>query len=64
MTSPPVTVTAAAAAVEAARLMDTHDVKRRTEAAVAVRMAGRVNGVVDVVDELSRKRDDSKWEGM
>ncbi|MEV4471897.1 CBS domain-containing protein [Nonomuraea sp. NPDC049504] len=130
MTSPAVTITPAAAAVEAARLMDERDVKRlavvdydgrlvgivsrrdlvklflrgdeaiaaevrddvldrslwvntdgvrvdvrqgvvtlsgwmerRTEAAIAVRMAGRVNGVVDVVDKLTWKADDSKWEG-
>nr|SBO97126.1 Inosine-5'-monophosphate dehydrogenase [Nonomuraea gerenzanensis] len=129
MTSPAVTITAAAAAVEAARLMDERDVKRlavvdydgrlvgivsrrdlvklflrpdeeiaaeirddvldrslwvdtdgvrvevrqgivtltgwmerRTEAAIAVRMAGRVNGVVDVIDKLTWKNDDSRWE--
>ncbi|MEO3867644.1 CBS domain-containing protein [Nonomuraea sp. B12E4] len=38
--------------------------ERRTEAAIAVRMTGRVNGVVDVVDELNWKTDDSRWEGM
>ncbi|MEV0159104.1 CBS domain-containing protein [Nonomuraea fuscirosea] len=37
--------------------------ERRTEAAIAVRMVGRVNGVVDVVDRLTWKTDDSKWEG-
>ncbi len=37
--------------------------ERRTEAAIAVRMTGRVNGVVDVVDRLTWKTDDSKWEG-
>lgn len=35
---------------------------RRTEAGIAVRMTGRVNGVVDVVDKLTWKTDDSKWE--
>jgi CBS-domain-containing membrane protein len=35
---------------------------RRTEAAIAVRMTSRVNGVVDVVDKLTWKHDDSKWE--
>ncbi|GGS83297.1 CBS domain-containing protein [Nonomuraea spiralis] len=130
MTSPAVTITAGAAAVEAARLMDAHDVRRlavvdyngrlegivsrrdlvrlflrgdaeiaaevrddildralwvntdgvrvtaehgvvtlsgwmerRTEAAIAVRMTGRVNGVVGVVDELAWKQDDSTWQG-
>ncbi|MGP3915981.1 CBS domain-containing protein [Nonomuraea sp. 10N515B] len=33
-------------------------VDRRTEAGMAVRLAGRVNGVVDVIDRLSWKRDD------
>ncbi|MEV4078223.1 CBS domain-containing protein [Nonomuraea fuscirosea] len=37
--------------------------ERRTEAAIAVRMVGRVNGVVDGVDRLTWKTDDSKWEG-
>ncbi|MFG1949259.1 CBS domain-containing protein [Nonomuraea sp. NPDC048826] len=36
---------------------------RRSEAAIAVRMIGRVNGVVDVVDKLTWKQDDSAWEG-
>ncbi|GAA2211798.1 CBS domain-containing protein [Nonomuraea monospora] len=36
--------------------------ERRTEAAIAVRMTGRVNGVVDVVDKLTWKQDDSRWE--
>lgn len=129
MTSPVVSVSATAAAVEAARLMDAHDVKRlavvdsggglvgivsrrdlvkmflrsdtaiaaqvrddvldrslwvdtggvqvdvrqgvvtlsgwmerRTEAAIAVRMADRVNGVVGVVDRLAWRQDDSQWE--
>ncbi|MFI7643641.1 CBS domain-containing protein [Nonomuraea sp. NPDC049400] len=35
---------------------------RRTEAGIAVRMTGRVNGVVDVVDKLTWKHDDSAWE--
>ncbi|WP_328808750.1 CBS domain-containing protein [Nonomuraea montanisoli] len=35
---------------------------RRTEAAIAVRMAGRVNGVVDVVDKVTWKVDDSAWD--
>ncbi|MGW2220467.1 CBS domain-containing protein [Nonomuraea sp. NPDC001684] len=35
---------------------------RRTETGIAVRMTSRVNGVVDVVDKLSWKTDDSKWE--
>ncbi|MEV0351261.1 CBS domain-containing protein [Nonomuraea sp. NPDC050680] len=35
---------------------------RKTETAIAVRMTGRVNGVVDVIDELTWKHDDSKWE--
>ncbi|WP_431933214.1 CBS domain-containing protein [Nonomuraea jabiensis] len=129
MTSPAITITPAATAVAAARLMDAHDVKRlavadyngrlqgivsrrdlvkvflrgdeeiaaeirddildhalwvdtsgvrvevhqgivtlsgwmdrRTETAIAVRMTGRVNGVVDVVDKLTWKTDDSTWE--
>jgi CBS-domain-containing membrane protein len=37
--------------------------ERRTEAAIAVRMVGRVNGVVGVGDRLTWKTDDSKWEG-
>ncbi|GAA1682799.1 CBS domain-containing protein [Nonomuraea maheshkhaliensis] len=37
--------------------------ERRAEAAIAVRMTGRVNGVVDVVDRLTWKTDDSKGEG-
>ncbi|WP_240972398.1 CBS domain-containing protein [Nonomuraea composti] len=36
--------------------------ERRTEAAIAVRMTRRVNGVVDVIDRLTWKTDDSKWE--
>ncbi|MGI5272398.1 CBS domain-containing protein [Nonomuraea sp. CA-218870] len=130
MTSPAVVVSPQASAVEAARLMDAHDVKRlavvdpegrlvgivsrrdlvklflrgdaeitaevrddildralwvetsgvrvevdqgvvtlsgwmerRSEAAIAVRMTRRVNGVVDVVDKLTWKTDDSTWEG-
>ncbi|MEU7746050.1 CBS domain-containing protein [Nonomuraea sp. NPDC049158] len=35
---------------------------RKTETAIAVRMTGRVNGVVDVIDELTWKHDDSTWE--
>ncbi|MFI7700592.1 CBS domain-containing protein [Nonomuraea sp. NPDC049480] len=35
---------------------------RRTETGVAARMAARVNGVVDVVNKLTWKQDDSKWE--
>ncbi|MFI7707405.1 CBS domain-containing protein [Nonomuraea sp. NPDC049480] len=35
---------------------------RRTETGIAVRMSGRVNGVVDVVDKLTWKQDDSAWE--
>ncbi|MEV4800361.1 CBS domain-containing protein [Nonomuraea sp. NPDC049421] len=35
---------------------------RRTEAAIAARMAGRVNGVVEVVNKLTWKQDDSTWE--
>ncbi|MEV4355470.1 CBS domain-containing protein [Nonomuraea sp. NPDC049625] len=35
---------------------------RRTETAIAVRMSGRVNGVVDLVDKLTWKTDDSTWE--
>ncbi|TMR92425.1 BON domain-containing protein, partial [Nonomuraea basaltis] len=35
---------------------------RRTETGVAARMAARVNGVVDVVNELTWKQDDSKWQ--
>jgi CBS domain-containing protein len=35
---------------------------RRTETAIAVRMTSRVNGVVDVIDKLNWKHDDSKWE--
>jgi CBS domain-containing protein len=129
MTSPPITITAEASAVVAARSMDRHDVKRlavvdgdgrlagivsrrdlvklflrgdddlttevrdevldrnlwvdtervhvdvqqgivtlsgwmdrRTETAIAVRMTRRVNGVVDVIDKLNWKHDDSKWE--
>ncbi|MFI6712403.1 CBS domain-containing protein [Nonomuraea sp. NPDC050478] len=37
--------------------------ERRTEAAIAVRMTRRVNGVVDVIDKLTWKQDDSAWEG-
>ncbi|QFY09857.1 BON domain-containing protein [Nonomuraea phyllanthi] len=36
--------------------------QRRTEAAIAVRMAGRVNGVVGVVGRLAWRQDDSQWE--
>ncbi|GAA2208080.1 CBS domain-containing protein [Nonomuraea monospora] len=36
--------------------------EHRSEAAIAVRMAGRVNGVVDVVGKLTWKQDDSRWE--
>ncbi|WP_219551715.1 CBS domain-containing protein [Nonomuraea harbinensis] len=36
---------------------------RKSEAAIAVRMTRRVNGVVDVVDKLTWKQDDSAWEG-
>ncbi|MCK2215918.1 CBS domain-containing protein [Actinomadura sp. ATCC 31491] len=35
---------------------------RRTEAAIAVRMTGRVNGVVGVIDKLTWKQDDTTWE--
>ena len=35
---------------------------RKTETAIAVRMTNRVNGVIDVLDELTWKHDDSKWE--
>ncbi|GAA4964647.1 hypothetical protein HD597_003579 [Nonomuraea thailandensis] len=38
--------------------------ERRTETAIAVRMSGRVNGVVGVVDKLTLKQDDSKWEAF
>jgi CBS-domain-containing membrane protein len=39
-------------------------VDRRSEARIAVRMAGRVNGVVDVVDELTWDEDDEPaWAG-
>ncbi|MFF4615538.1 CBS domain-containing protein [Nonomuraea jabiensis] len=129
MTSPAITVTPAATAVTAARLMDARDVKRlavvdydgrlqgvvsrrdlvklflrddeeiaaeirddvldrtlwvdtsnvtvsvdngvvtlsgwmdrRTETAIAARMTSRVNGVVDVVNKLTWKNDDSTWE--
>ncbi|SPL87733.1 Inosine-5'-monophosphate dehydrogenase [[Actinomadura] parvosata subsp. kistnae] len=31
-------------------------------AAIAARMTRRVNGVVDVVDKLTWKSDDSEWE--
>jgi hypothetical protein len=37
---------------------------RKTETAIAVRMTGRVNGVVDVIDELTWKHDDSTWEAQ
>ncbi|MFG1613834.1 CBS domain-containing protein [Nonomuraea wenchangensis] len=37
---------------------------RRTEAAIAVRMTGRVNGVVGVVDKLTWKQDDTRWEAQ
>ncbi|MFB4294717.1 CBS domain-containing protein [Nonomuraea sp. ATR24] len=36
--------------------------ERRTEAGLAARLATRVNGVVDVVDKVMWKTDDSKWE--
>ncbi|MEU8404356.1 CBS domain-containing protein [Nonomuraea sp. NPDC048892] len=36
--------------------------ERRTEAAIAVRLAGRVNGVVGVIDELTWNTDDSTQE--
>ncbi|MEU8251327.1 CBS domain-containing protein [Nonomuraea sp. NPDC048916] len=36
---------------------------RRSETGIAVRMTQRVNGVVDVIDKLAWKQDDSKWEG-
>ncbi|GAA3560998.1 CBS domain-containing protein [Nonomuraea rosea] len=36
--------------------------ERRTEAGIAARMTSRVNGVVDVVDKLTWKVDDSAWE--
>ncbi|TMR35818.1 CBS domain-containing protein [Nonomuraea zeae] len=35
---------------------------RRTECGIACRMTARVNGVIDVVDQLTWKTDDSKWE--
>ncbi|MFI7416509.1 CBS domain-containing protein [Nonomuraea sp. NPDC049684] len=35
---------------------------RRTETGIAVRMTSRVNGVVDVVDRLTWKTDDSTWQ--
>ncbi|MFD1542741.1 CBS domain-containing protein [Nonomuraea guangzhouensis] len=35
---------------------------RRTETGIAARMSGRVNGVVDVVNKLTWKTDDSVWE--
>lgn len=35
---------------------------RKTETAIAARMTGRVDGVVDVIDELTWKHDDSTWE--
>ncbi|NUW39507.1 CBS domain-containing protein [Nonomuraea rhodomycinica] len=35
---------------------------RRSEAGIAVGMTGRVNGVVDVVDGLTWKIDDSAWD--
>jgi len=35
--------------------------ERRSETSIAVRMTKRVNGVVDVVDELTWKTDDSPW---
>lgn len=34
---------------------------RRTEAAIAVRLTQRVNGVVGVVDRLTWKQDDTEW---
>lgn len=34
---------------------------RRSEAEIAVRMAARVDGVVDVIDKLQWKDDDSRW---
>ncbi|MEV4089571.1 BON domain-containing protein, partial [Nonomuraea fuscirosea] len=33
---------------------------RRSDARIAVRMAGRVDGVVDVIDQLSWKHDDTR----
>ncbi|TMR35816.1 CBS domain-containing protein [Nonomuraea zeae] len=36
--------------------------EHRTETGIAVRMTARVNGVVDVVDKLTWKTDDSKWD--
>ncbi|SEH04006.1 BON domain-containing protein [Nonomuraea solani] len=36
--------------------------ERRTETGIAARMTSRVNGVVDVVDKLTWKTDDSRWE--
>ncbi|MEV1177452.1 CBS domain-containing protein [Nonomuraea sp. NPDC049784] len=71
MTSPAITISPDASAVAAARLMEAHDVKRlavvnyngrRTEAAIAARMTARVNGVVDVINKITWKTDDSKWE--
>lgn len=35
---------------------------RRTETGIAARMSARVNGVVDVVDRLTWKQDDSTWD--
>lgn len=35
---------------------------RRTETGIAARMSARVNGVVDVVDKLTWKQDDSTWD--
>ncbi|HEX4817394.1 MAG TPA: CBS domain-containing protein [Nonomuraea sp.] len=35
---------------------------RRTEAGIAARMTGRVNGVVEVINKLTWKHDDSAWE--
>ncbi|WP_245899773.1 CBS domain-containing protein [Nonomuraea indica] len=35
---------------------------RRTETGIAARMSARVNGVVDVVDKLTWRQDDSTWD--
>ncbi|WP_214317842.1 CBS domain-containing protein [Nonomuraea sediminis] len=37
--------------------------RKRSEAAIAVRLTQRVNGVVDVIDKITWKEDDAKWEG-
>ncbi|MFB4280448.1 BON domain-containing protein [Nonomuraea sp. MTCD27] len=85
MTSPAVSVSPDAPAVEAARddildralWVNTEGVQvtvdqgvvtlsgwmeRRTETSIAVRMTRRVNGVVDVIDKLAWKQDDSAWD--